>query len=66
VFVRGLKEVLQPGRAALFLVIRTAVDPAKTVEALRPLSPQVLRTNWDQTQERRLIAALADEVTGPQ
>jgi uncharacterized membrane protein len=61
-FVRDLRTMLEPGRAALFLVVRTAFDPDRAVEALRPLSPTVLRTNWSQEEERRLIAALADDV----
>jgi uncharacterized membrane protein len=65
-FVRGLKEVLEPGRAALFLVVKEAVDPSKTIDALRPLSPRVLRTNWSEADEQRLIAALAEDVKGGQ
>jgi uncharacterized membrane protein len=61
-FVRELKEVLEPGRAALFLVVREAVGPARTIDALRPLPPRVLRTNWDESDEQRLIAALAEDV----
>jgi uncharacterized membrane protein len=63
-FVHELEEVLQPGRAAVFLVVRSVVDPSKAIDVLRPLSPRLLRTNWDETEQRRLIAALADDVRG--
>jgi uncharacterized membrane protein len=63
-FVREVREVLQPGRAALFLVVRNTVDPSSAIDALRPLSPRVLRTNWDESEQRRLIAALAEDLGG--
>lgn len=59
-FVRGLRETLEPGRAALLLVVRNVIDGDKAIDQLKPLSPQVLRTTWSDEQERRLIAALAD------
>jgi uncharacterized membrane protein len=56
-FVHKVKEVLEPGRAALFLVVGGATDPALTIDALKPLSPQVIRTTLDERTERQLIAA---------
>lgn len=60
-FVRRLRELLQPGRAALFLVVTHADDPSRVIEALRPLSPEVLRTTLDETTQRRLIATFSEE-----
>jgi len=61
-FVRDLKEVLEPGRAALFLVVRSSGDPTRAIDALRPLSPRVLRTTLNDTAERRLREAFAEQV----
>jgi uncharacterized membrane protein len=43
-------------------VVREAVDPERMIEALRPLSPRVLRTNWTSAEEQRLIAAFTEDV----
>jgi uncharacterized membrane protein len=57
-FVREVKEVLKPGRAALFLVVSGGgTDPSRAVDALRPLSPRVVRTTLSEAAERRLLAA---------
>jgi uncharacterized membrane protein len=62
-FLRQLDETLEPGRAALFVVVSNA-DPDEAIQALRPLAPKVLRTTLPADAERRLLAALTD--TAPQ
>jgi uncharacterized membrane protein len=68
-FVRDLQDALAPGRAALFLVVEGGTDPSTTIDALRPLSPRVLRTNLDDMAEQRLVAtftgAAADDWPKP-
>ena len=60
-FVREVREVLQPGRAALFLVVRGSSDPDRAIDELQPLSPRVLRNTLDETAQRRLIAAFTED-----
>jgi uncharacterized membrane protein len=62
-FLRQLDETLEPGRAALFVVVSDA-DPERAIQALRPLAPRVLRTTLPADAERRLLAAFTD--TAPQ
>ena len=62
-FLRQLDETLEPGRAALFVVVSDA-DPEPAIQALAPLAPRVLRTTLPADAERRLLAALTD--TAPQ
>lgn len=57
-FVRDLRASLEPGRAALLLVVRNVLDGDMAVDQLKTLSPQVIRTTWTDEDERRLIAAL--------
>ena len=59
-FLRQLDETLEPGRAALFVVVSDA-DPEPAIQAL---APRVLRTTLPADAERRLLAALTD--TAPQ
>jgi len=61
--LRQLDETLEPGRAALFVVVSDA-DPERAIQALRPLAPTVLRTTLPADAERRLLAAFTD--TAPQ
>ena len=62
-FLRQLDETLEPGRAALFVVVSDA-DPEQAIQALAPLAPRVLRTTLPADAERRLLAAFTD--TAPQ
>jgi uncharacterized membrane protein len=62
-FLRQLDETLEPGRAALFVVVSDA-DPEPAIQALRPLAPRVLRTTLPAQAELRLLAAFTD--TAPQ
>ena len=61
-FLRQLDETLEPGRAALFVVVsgaHRAGDPGAA-----PARPRVLRTTLPADAERRLLAAFTD--TAPQ
>src|SRR4029450_9060256 len=58
-FLRQLDETLEPGRAALFVVVSDA-DPDPGIQALAPRAPRVLRTTLPADAERRLLAALTD------
>jgi uncharacterized membrane protein len=60
-FVHEVKEVLKPGRAALFLVISGGTDPSRVIDALRPLSPRVVRTTLSEAAERRLLTAFTED-----
>ena len=62
-FLRQLDETLEPGRAALFVVVSDA-DPEQAIQVLAPLAPRVLRTTLPTDAERRLLAAFTD--TAPQ
>jgi uncharacterized membrane protein len=55
-FLRQVDETLQPGRAALFVVVSGGADTERAIEALAPLGPRVLRTNLDPAAEQRLAA----------
>jgi uncharacterized membrane protein len=57
-FMRQAASVLQPGNAALFLLIRK-MTADKVIEDLRGVVGTLLRTSLDHTQEDRLRAALA-------
>jgi hypothetical protein len=38
-FLRQVDETLEPGRAALFVVVSGGADPERAIEALQPLAP---------------------------
>ena len=61
-FLRQVAETLEPGGAALFVVVSGGADPQRAIEALKPLGPRVLRTTLDPAAEERLLAAF----TGPE
>ena len=63
-FLHQVRETLEPGRAALFVVVRGGADPERAIEALQPLAPRVLRTNLPPDAEQRLLAAFTG--TAPQ
>jgi uncharacterized membrane protein len=59
-FQRQVKETLEPGRAALFVVVSGSAAPQRAIEALRPLAPRVVRTTLDPAAEQRLLAAFSE------
>jgi uncharacterized membrane protein len=59
-FLRQVDETLEPGRAALFVVVSGGADHERVIEALQPLAPRVLRTNLDSAAEQRLLAAFTE------
>jgi uncharacterized membrane protein len=56
--MKEVAAVIQPGNAALFLLIRK-VTADKVLEGLRGEGGTVLRTSFDHTKEAALQAALA-------
>jgi uncharacterized membrane protein len=56
-FVDEVKETLQPGRSALFLVVRGA-DADAAMAALRPFSGEIIQSTLDTDAEEALRAAL--------
>jgi uncharacterized membrane protein len=64
-FLRQVEETLEPGRAALFVVVSGGADPERAIEALAPLGPRVLRTNLDPAAEQRLLAAFTEPAPRP-
>jgi uncharacterized membrane protein len=55
--IREVGETLQPGKAAVFFLARTAtVD--RVIEAIKPHNPTVIQTNLSRDSERELIEAL--------
>lgn len=64
-FLHQLDETLEPGRAALFVVVSGGADPERAIEALAPLGPRVLRTNLDPAAEQRLLAAFTEPAPRP-
>lgn len=55
--IRQIGEQLQEGKAAVFLLARSAtVD--RVVEALKPFQPTVIQTNLSRDREEELVAAL--------
>jgi uncharacterized membrane protein len=46
-FLQQVNETLEPGRAALFVVVSGGADPDRAIDALQPLGPRVLRTTLD-------------------
>ncbi len=57
-FMKGLAEVLQPGSAALFLLVRK-MTADKVFEDLQGIGGTVLRTSLDHSKEAALREALA-------
>ena len=57
-FMKDVAESLQPGNAALFLLIRKLTTD-KVLEDLKGVGGKVLRTSFDHTKEEALRAALA-------
>ncbi|HUZ90311.1 MAG TPA: DUF1269 domain-containing protein, partial [Methylocella sp.] len=57
-FMKEVAESLQPGNAALFLLIRKLTTD-KVLEDLKGVGGRVLRTSFDHTQEEALRNALA-------
>lgn len=55
--IRGVGEQLQPGRAAVFVLVRRAT-PEKVIEAVRGYRPTVLQTDLSREQEADLVRAL--------
>ncbi|MFI6558711.1 DUF1269 domain-containing protein [Streptomyces sp. NPDC050534] len=56
-FVKEVANQLEPGRAAVFALVRHST-PDRVREALRPFEPTVLRTNLTKEREEELVAAL--------
>ena len=50
-FLQQVNETLEPGRAALFVVVSGGADPDRAIDALQPLGPRVLRTTLDPAVE---------------
>lgn len=57
-FMKEVAEVLRPGSAALFLLVRKMTTD-KVIEDLRGIGGTVLRTSFDHEQEQKLRDALA-------
>ena len=57
-FMKEVAESLQPGNAALFLLVRKLTTD-KVLEYLKGVGGKVLRTSFDHTKEDALRAALA-------
>ncbi|MEY9211070.1 DUF1269 domain-containing protein [Thermobifida halotolerans] len=62
--IRDIGRQLQEGRAAVFLLARSATRD-RVVEAFRPLEPVVLETSLTRKDEEELVRALQDEETAP-
>jgi uncharacterized membrane protein len=58
-FMKELSSSLQPGNAALFVLVNKMTTD-KVLEALRGTGGTVLKTSLDRTQEQKLRDALAD------
>lgn len=58
-FMKDLAGSLQPGNAALFVLVKK-VTGDKVLEAIRGTGGTVLKTSLDQSQEQKLRDALAD------
>jgi uncharacterized membrane protein len=56
-FVKEVANQLEPGRAAVFALVRHST-PDRVRDALRPFEPTVLRTNLTKEREEELVAAL--------
>jgi uncharacterized membrane protein len=58
-FMKEVAQSIQPGNAALFLLIRKLTTD-KVLEDLKGVGGKVLRTSFDHTKEEALRAALAE------
>lgn len=56
-FIEQVRDLVQPGTSALFLMVRKAT-PDKAVKALEPFGGTVLRTSLSEDTEKRLQDAL--------
>ncbi|MEU5685118.1 DUF1269 domain-containing protein [Streptomyces venezuelae] len=56
-FVKEVANTLEPGRAAVFALVRRST-PDRVREALRPFNPTVLRTSLTKDREEELVEAL--------
>ncbi len=54
-FLHQVRETLEPGRAALFVLVSGGTDQERAIKALAPLAPRVLRTNLEPAAEQRLL-----------
>jgi uncharacterized membrane protein len=64
-FLHQVNETLEPGRAALFVVVSEVPTPTGAIDALQPLGPRVLRTTLDPAVEQRLLAAFTEPTPQP-
>jgi len=60
-FVRDVAEAIQPGGAALFLLVNKMTTD-KVLEDLKGVGGKVLRTSFDKTKEEAIQAALSAHV----
>ncbi|MFI0235876.1 DUF1269 domain-containing protein [Streptomyces sp. NPDC016845] len=56
-FVKETAATLEPGRAAVFALVRRST-PDRVREAVRPFGPTVIRTSLTKDREEELVAAL--------
>lgn len=56
-FVKEVAATLEPGRAAVFALVRSST-PDRVRDALRPFQPTVIRTSLTKEREEDLVAAL--------
>ncbi|WP_320776835.1 DUF1269 domain-containing protein [Streptomyces sp. CRN 30] len=56
-FVKEIAGTLEPGRAAVFALVRRTT-PDRVREALRPFGPTVIRTSLTKDREEELVTAL--------
>jgi uncharacterized membrane protein len=64
-FVKDLGAKMQPGHAALFVLIRRST-PDRVLAEMKQFGGTVLRTNLSNDAERQLQAALAEKGSGPE
>ncbi|MYW63346.1 DUF1269 domain-containing protein [Streptomyces sp. SID8379] len=56
-FVKEIASTLEPGRAAVFALVRRST-PDRVRDALRPFNPSVIRTSLTKEREDELVNAL--------
>ncbi|MGW5861467.1 DUF1269 domain-containing protein [Streptomyces sp. NPDC055239] len=59
-FVKEIASTLEPGRAALFALVRRST-PDRVRDAVRPFNPTVIRTSLTKDREEELIEALQEK-----